>query len=104
MDTREAAERWRATWERCWQSHEPEPIVALYADGAYFQTHPFRDPQRPRDYAGSTRWVLVRHYTTSSTGGVVVSVQPRRYTYYLWSYAGSAIYSPATSKAVYTTY
>jgi SnoaL-like domain len=50
MDTREAAERWRETWERCWQSHEPEPIVALYADGAHFQIHPFRDPQPPREY------------------------------------------------------
>src|SRR5207253_2348792 len=50
MDTREAAERWRETWERCWQSHEPEPIVALYADGAYFQIDPFRNPQPPRDY------------------------------------------------------
>ena len=55
-------------------------------------------------YAGSTTWVLVRHYTTSSTGGVVVPVQPKRYTYYLWSYYGSAVYSPAMSKPVYTTY
>ena len=54
MDTREAAERWRATWERCWQSHAPDPIVALYADGAYFQSHPFKDPQKPRDYIEPT--------------------------------------------------
>jgi len=50
MDTRAAAERWRETWERCWQAQEPEPIVALYADGAHFQIHPFRDPQPPREY------------------------------------------------------
>jgi hypothetical protein len=55
-------------------------------------------------YSGSTKWVLVQHYTTGSTGGIVVSVQPKRYTYYLWSYAGSAVYSAAQSKAVYTTY
>ena len=54
MDTREAAERWRATWERCWQAHEPDEIVALYADGAYFQAHPFRDPQTPRAYVEPT--------------------------------------------------
>jgi hypothetical protein len=54
METRAAAERWRETWQRCWQAHEPEPIVALYADGAYFQTHPFRDPQPPRDYVEPT--------------------------------------------------
>jgi SnoaL-like domain len=54
MDPRAAAERWRETWERCWQAHEPEPIVALYAGGAYFQTHPFRDPQPARDYIEPT--------------------------------------------------
>jgi hypothetical protein len=51
MDTREAAERWRATWERCWQAHEPDEIVALYAEDAYFQTHPFK---APRDYIEPT--------------------------------------------------
>jgi hypothetical protein len=54
VNTREAAERWRVTWERCWQAHDPEPIVALYADRARFQTHPFRDPQAPRDYLEPT--------------------------------------------------
>jgi hypothetical protein len=50
VDTREAASRWRETWERCWRAHEPEEIVALYAEGAYFQSHPFRDAQSPREY------------------------------------------------------
>jgi hypothetical protein len=50
MNTREAAERWRETWERGWRAHEPDEIVALYAEGAYFQSHPFRDPQAPPDY------------------------------------------------------
>ena len=54
MDTHEAAERWRGTWERCWHAHEPDEIVALYAEGAYFQSHPFRDPQAPRDYIEPT--------------------------------------------------
>jgi hypothetical protein len=54
MDTREAAERWRQTWEWGWRAHEAANIVALYAEGAYFQSHPFRDPQSPRDYIEPT--------------------------------------------------
>jgi ketosteroid isomerase-like protein len=54
MNTREAAERWRETWERGWRAHEPKQIVALYAEDAYFQSHPFRDPQAPRDYIEPT--------------------------------------------------
>jgi SnoaL-like domain len=48
--TREAAERWRRTWARSWHAHESEPILALYAEGAYLRSHPFREPQAPRDY------------------------------------------------------
>ena len=54
MDTREAAERWRRTWARGWHGHEAEPILALYAEDALFQSHPFRDPQAPRDYVEPT--------------------------------------------------
>ncbi len=54
MKTRDAAERWRSTWQRSWEAHDPEPIVALYAEGAHFQSHPFRDPQAPRDYVEPT--------------------------------------------------
>jgi hypothetical protein len=50
MNARQAAERWRETWERGWRAQEPDEIVALYAEGAYFQSHPFRDPQAPPDY------------------------------------------------------
>jgi SnoaL-like protein len=48
--TAEAARRWRETWERGWRAHRPEEIVALYAEDAFFQSHPFREPQTPRDY------------------------------------------------------
>jgi hypothetical protein len=54
VDTHEAAERWRETWERCWCAHEADEIVELYAIGAYFQSHPFREPQAPRDYIEPT--------------------------------------------------
>ena len=54
MEPRQAAERWRETWQRCWRAQEADEIVALYAEGAYFQSHPFRDPQAPRDYIEPT--------------------------------------------------
>jgi SnoaL-like domain len=54
MDTRDAAERWRRTWARGWHGHDPEPILALYAEGAFFQAHPFRDRQAPREYIEPT--------------------------------------------------
>jgi hypothetical protein len=44
MDTREAAERWARVWERGWRDHDAAAIAALYADGAFWQQHPFRDP------------------------------------------------------------
>jgi hypothetical protein len=53
-DAREAAERWRLTWARGWHGHDPEAIVGLYAEDAYFRSHPFRDPQQPRDYVEPT--------------------------------------------------
>lgn len=54
MDTREAANRWRETWERGWRAQESAEILALYAEGAYFLSHPFREPQSPRDYIEPT--------------------------------------------------
>lgn len=50
MDTRAAAERWRDVWARGWRSGEATEIVALYAEGAYFRSHPFRDTVAPADY------------------------------------------------------
>ena len=31
-------------WERGWREHDRAAIEALYAEGAYWQQHPFRDP------------------------------------------------------------
>jgi hypothetical protein len=45
MDTRAAAQRWSQIWERGWQEHDAESIGALYADGAFWQQHPFHDPE-----------------------------------------------------------
>jgi hypothetical protein len=44
MDTRTAAQRWAQVWERGWREHDAAAITALYAGGAYWQQHPFRDP------------------------------------------------------------
>jgi hypothetical protein len=46
---REAARNWATTWQRCWESQEIEPIVALYAADADFTSQPFRDVSRGRD-------------------------------------------------------
>jgi hypothetical protein len=31
-------------WERGWQEHDAAAIAALYAEGAFWQQHPFREP------------------------------------------------------------
>jgi hypothetical protein len=45
VDTREAAQRWATVWERGWREHDEAAITALYAEGARWQQHPFRDPE-----------------------------------------------------------
>jgi len=44
MDTRDAAQRWADVWERGWRGHDADAIKALYVDGAFWQQHPFREP------------------------------------------------------------
>jgi hypothetical protein len=45
VDTRQAAQRWAQVWERGWPEHDTTAISALYAEGAFWQQHPFRDPE-----------------------------------------------------------
>ena len=45
MDTRDAAQRWATVWERGWREHDEAAITALYAEGAFWQQHPFHDPE-----------------------------------------------------------
>jgi len=45
METREAAQRWADVWERGWHDHNVAAITALYAEKAFWQQHPFRDPE-----------------------------------------------------------
>ena len=45
MDTREAAQRWAEVWERGWREHDAAAITALYAEDAFWQQHPFREPE-----------------------------------------------------------
>ena len=45
VDTREAAQRWAGIWERGWREHDEHVISALYADGSFWQQHPFREPE-----------------------------------------------------------
>jgi hypothetical protein len=45
VDTRQAAQRWAEVWQRGWPEHDVAAISALYAEGAFWQQHPFRDPE-----------------------------------------------------------
>jgi hypothetical protein len=45
MDVRVAAQRWADVWARGWREHDVGAVAALYAHGAYWQQHPFRDPE-----------------------------------------------------------
>jgi len=45
MDTRQAAQWCAEVWERGWPGHDVAAISALYAEGAFWQQHPFRDPE-----------------------------------------------------------
>jgi len=47
----EAARRWAREWERAWREHDVDAVAALYASGATFRSHPFRDAQAPGEYA-----------------------------------------------------
>lgn len=46
METKEAAQRWADIWRRGWLAHDEQAIEALYAAGAFWQQHPFREPER----------------------------------------------------------
>ena len=53
MTAEDAARRWADAWTRSWRAKDPDLLAPVYADGAVFRSHPFRDPQPPLDYA---RW------------------------------------------------
>jgi hypothetical protein len=52
MTTEDAARRWTEVWSRAWPPADLEAIVALYTADAAYVSHPFRAPQKPREYVG----------------------------------------------------
>jgi SnoaL-like protein len=70
VETRAAANRWRRTWARGWHGHEPAEILLLYAEGASFRSHPFREPERPADYIVPT--LAAEAWTDCSFGEPIV--------------------------------
>ncbi len=44
------AARWASVWARAWPAADVEAVAALYAENALFYSHPFREPQVPREY------------------------------------------------------
>ena len=55
VDVDAAARAWIDAWSRSWRELDAELLEPIYAPDAVFRSHPFRDPQRPLDYA---RWVI----------------------------------------------
>jgi ketosteroid isomerase-like protein len=38
-------------WSRAWRDADTDAVTTIYANDAVFYSHPFRERQRPRDYA-----------------------------------------------------
>jgi ketosteroid isomerase-like protein len=51
MDAESAARAWVEGWLRAWPAGDADAVGALYAEGAVFRSHPFREPQPPAEYA-----------------------------------------------------
>jgi hypothetical protein len=52
VDAEAAARAWVEGWTRGWSSSDADAIGALYAEGAVYRSHPFREPEKSaRDYA-----------------------------------------------------
>ena len=45
---RDAAVAWATVWQRAWEAHDVEAIVALYDEEATFSSEPFRELYRGR--------------------------------------------------------
>ncbi|MEH0581092.1 MULTISPECIES: nuclear transport factor 2 family protein [Streptomyces] len=57
METRAAAERFTAVWERAWAAHDVDALLELYAEACVHRSMPFREPHRGRDeLAAYLRW------------------------------------------------
>jgi SnoaL-like domain len=51
MDTAAAARAWVEGWTKGWADGDADAIAGLYAEGALYRSHPFREPERSaRDY------------------------------------------------------
>jgi len=50
VDTGRAARDWIEVWQRAWPLADVQAIAALYAPGAVFYSHPFRERQSPEEY------------------------------------------------------
>ena len=46
MNTRDAARRWKQTWQDAWPRHDVEAIAALYTPRCVYRALVFRDPER----------------------------------------------------------
>jgi ketosteroid isomerase-like protein len=51
MDAGSAARAWADTWSRAWPARDADAIADLYAPGAAYRSHPFRQPMAGRSGA-----------------------------------------------------
>ncbi|WP_406010595.1 nuclear transport factor 2 family protein [Streptomyces sp. NBC_00637] len=65
MDTRAAAERFVAVWERAWASHDVPALLELYAETCVHRSMPFRAPHRGRaELEAYLRWSFAAERVT----------------------------------------
>jgi len=49
VNTRDAAVRWKRTWEEAWPTYDVEAIAALYKPNSLYRALVFREPERGID-------------------------------------------------------
>jgi ketosteroid isomerase-like protein len=69
VDTAAAAHAWAAGWAEAWPAGDASAVEALYAEGARFFSHPFREHQEPRAYAD---WAFADQMTAECRFGTPV--------------------------------
>lgn len=69
LDVTAAARRWVDVWSRAWPAADAAAVATLYADGALFYSHPFRQHRPPVEYAA---WAFVEQAAAECRFGTPV--------------------------------
>lgn len=78
MTVEAAARRWAQTWSKAWPAKDAQTISGLYAQGARYRSHPFREPkigpQGAQEYA---EWAFSDEEAIACWFGEPISSGPR---------------------------